>query len=157
MNMSGPRIYISKRYSAVLAAALLLAAGSAHAALGGNFASVQAEAQRINGTLRTVAMPSYDVHEIQVNGHTVERQYMSHAGQVFGISWKSTDTANLQTMLGSYFTTYQSGTVRRIDLHHSALTTPGLVVQVGSFIKTFMVRAYIPGNIPAGIDASEIR
>lgn len=157
MNMSGPGFHLSKRYSALLAGALLIAAGSAHAALGGNFASVQAEAQRVKGTVHTVAMPSYDVHEIQVNGRTVERQYMSHTGQVFGISWRSKDTANLQAMLGSYFPTYQSGTVRRIDLHHAALTTPDLVVQVGSFIKTFMVRAYIPANVPAGIDASEIR
>jgi hypothetical protein len=157
MNMSGPVFPLSKRYSAWLAGTLLLAAGTAHAELGGNFASVQAEAQRVNGTLHTVAMPSYDVHEIQVNGQTVERQYMSHTGQVFGISWHSKGTANLQAMLGSYYPKFQSGTVRRIDLHHSALTTPDLVVQVGSFIKTFMVRAYIPGNVPAGIDASEIR
>jgi hypothetical protein len=157
MNMSGRGLPISKRYAGGLAGTLLLAAGSAHAALGGNFASVQAEAQRVNGTLHTVAMPTYDVHEIQVNGVAVERQYMNHAGEVFGIAWKAKSSANLQAMLGSYFPKYQSGTVQRIDLHHAAMTTSDLVVQVGSFVNTFMVRAYVPGNVPAGIDASEIR
>jgi hypothetical protein len=147
---------MSKHYAALLAGALLLAAGTAHAELGGNFASVQAEVQRVNGTLHTIAMPSYDVHEIQVNGHTVERQYMSHSGQVFGISWKSKGAADLKAMLGSYFPQYQSGNVQRIDLHHAALTTPDLVVQVGSFVKTFMVRAYVPAYVPAGTDLSEI-
>ena len=97
-------------------------------------ASVQAEVQRLNGTMSTVSMPNYDVHEIQVNNHVVERQYVNHAGQVFGITWKSKGAADLQAILGAYYPKYQALGARRIDLHHAALTAPDLVVEVGSFL-----------------------
>jgi hypothetical protein len=155
-NKSGPIFNLPKHCAHWLAGVLLLAAGAAHAELGGNFASVQAEVQRVNGTLHTISMPNYDVHEIQVNDHVIERQYVNHAGQVFGVSWKSKGAAALQPMLGAYFPKYQALGARRIDLHHAALTTPGLVVEVGSFLQTFMGRAYVPGQIPSGVAPSEI-
>lgn len=156
MINSGPTVNLPKQCAHWLAGALLLVAGAAHAELGGNFASVQADVQRLNGTLHTVSMPSYDVHEIQVNKQVVERQYVNHAGQVFGVTWKSTGSANLRAMLGTYYPSYQSLGARRTDLHHAALTTPGLVVQVGSFLHTFTAKAYVPRQVPAGIAVSEI-
>jgi len=156
MNKSGLTFNLPKHSARWLAGVLLLAAGAAHAELGGNFASVQAEAQRLNGTLHTISTANYDVHEIQVNSRTVERQYMNHSGQVFGIAWKSEGVADLKSMLGRYFPTYQGGAVRRIDLHHSALSSPDLVVEVGSYLHTFMGRAYVPAQLPAGAAASEI-
>lgn len=156
MNKSGPNFNLPKHSAHWLAGVLLLAAGAAHAALGGNFASVQAEAQRLNGTLHTTSTANYDVHEIQVNGRAIERQYVNHAGQVFGIAWKSRGSADLKAMLGSYFAKYQAGGIRRVDLHHSVLTSPDLVVEVGSFLQTFMGRAYVPAQVPAGTAPSEI-
>jgi hypothetical protein len=139
-----------------LTGVLLLAAGAARAELGGNFASVQAEAQRLNGTVHTVSMPSYDVHEIQVNNHVIERQYVNHAGKVFGVTWKSKGGPNMQQMLGAYFAKFQALGARRTDLHHAALSSPDLVVQVGSFLQTFMGRAYVPAQLPSGVAPSEI-
>jgi hypothetical protein len=156
MNKSGRNSNLPKHCTRWLAGVLLLATGAAHAELGGNFASVQSEVQRLNGTLRTIAMPSYDVHEIQMNGHVIERQYMNRAGQVFGISWKSKGSSNLQPMLGAYFSQYQALGPRRIDLHHAALSTPDLVVEVGSFLQTFTGRAYVPNQVPSGVAVSEI-
>jgi hypothetical protein len=156
MNKSVRTFNLPKHCAPWVAGVLLLAAGAAHAELGGNMASVQAEVQRLNGTMSTVSMPNYDVHEIQVNNHVVERQYVNHAGQVFGITWKSKGAADLQAILGAYYPKYQALGARRIDLHHAALTAPDLVVEVGSFLQTFMGRAYVPAQIPAGTAVSEI-
>jgi hypothetical protein len=156
MNKSSPTFNLPRHSAHWLAGVFLLAAGAAHAELGGNFASVQAEAQRLNGTVHTVSTANYDVHEIQVNGRAIERQYMNHSGQVFGIAWRSQGAVNLKSMLGSYFPKYRSGAIQRLDLHHSALTSPDLVVEVGSFLQTFMGRAYAPAQVPAGTDQSEI-
>jgi hypothetical protein len=156
MNKSGRTFNLPKYCAHWLAATLLMAAGAAHAELGGNFSSVQSEVQRLNGTLHTIAMPSYDVHEIQVNAHVVERQYVNHAGDVFGVTWKSTGAIDLQPMLGAYFPKYQALGARRIDLHHAALTSPDLVIEMGSFLRTFTGRAYVPARVPNGVAISEI-
>jgi len=156
MNKIVPTFNLPKRCAPWLTGVFLLAAGAAHAELGGNFASVQAEVQRVNGTLHTVSMPSYDVHEIQVNNRVIERQYVNHAGQVFGVTWKSKGGANLQPMLGAYFPKYQTLGARRTDLHHAALSSPDLVFEVGSFLQTFMGRAYVPAQVPSGMAPSEI-
>ena len=157
MNKSGPKFNLSKRCAPWMAGALLLATGAAHAELGGNFASVQADAQRLSGAVHTTSTANYDVHEIQVNSRAVERQYMDHTGRVFGIAWRSEGVTNLKAMLGSYFPKYQTGAVTRIDLHHSTLTTADLVVEVGSYVHTFMGRAYVPAKLPAGTAPSEIK
>jgi len=72
LKLMRPAAFIKAGPLVVGAVALILgAAFPAWAALGGDFASVQADQVHMQGKLRTTAMASYTVHEIQTASGTV--------------------------------------------------------------------------------------
>jgi hypothetical protein len=146
-----------RRSFAAAAAGLLLAhAGLVHAELGGDAASVQREAQRVNGAVQVTSFTAYDLHEMRApNGATV-RQYLDHGGRVFAVTWRCQGPADLRTLLGSSYVRYRELGASRIDLHHAALHAPDLVVEVGGMLRSFTGRAYVPGQLPAGVGTQEI-
>jgi hypothetical protein len=139
------------------AGTLLLAAGIAHAELGGDLESVRADVQRMHGTLRITALQDYDLHEITASNGAAVRQYMNRAGQVFAISWRAPGPVDLHALLGSWYARYAAHGAARIDLHHAALASPELVVEVAGALNSFSGRAYLPDQLPAGVPSREIR
>jgi hypothetical protein len=132
-------------------------AGSAHAELGGSAASVMSEAQWAQANVQITSLASYDVHEMHApNGATV-RQYLDRSGKVFGVAWRTSGPPDLRTVLGAYYARYLALGATRIDLHHAALHSPELVVEVGGVLHAFGGRAYVPAHLPAGLSPSVIR
>jgi hypothetical protein len=141
----------------LMAAVLGLLGGAARAELGGDANSVRAEARQAQASLHVSTFGAYDVHEMQApNGATV-RQFVDRRGKVFAVAWRSRGPANLSTLLGRHYATYRTLGAQRIDLHHGALHSPGLVVEVGGVLDRFSGRAYVPGDLPAGLSSAGIR
>jgi hypothetical protein len=148
--------------AACLVAAMLTFGGSspAYGALGGNAASVQADQVHMQGSLRTTAAAGYTVQEIRSAG-TLVREYVSGAGQVFGVAWEGRWPPDLRQVLGSYFEQYvqaartQNGArgVRR----PLSIESQGLVVQIGGHPRAFFGRAYVAEQLPANVRAEDIR
>lgn len=151
-----------------LAGAVILIAGMALPAwgeLGGDFVSVQADQAHMQGTLRSTAMASCTVHEIQSSSGTVVREYVASsgaaAGKVFAIGWKGPWPPDMRQVLGGYFDQY----VQAAKAHNAAhmgrrplvIEEPGLVLQVGGHPRGFVGRAYVPGMLPAGVSAEEVQ
>ena len=95
---------VPKSWTLLMGIALLVLAlpVPALAALGGDVASVQEDQAQMKGSLKTIEATAYTLHEIKAAG-TVVHEYVSPAGEVFGVSWQGPYIPNMQQILGSYY------------------------------------------------------
>jgi hypothetical protein len=150
------------KFLAVGAALLvLIIALPVWASLGGDTASIQADQVHMQGTRTMTAAQLYTVHEIQGASGTVVREYVSSSGKVFAVAWHGPWPPDLHQLLGSYSDQYvqavnaQSGT--RMGRRPIVVEQPGLVVRSGGHPRAFGGVAYVPGNLPQGVRAEDIR
>jgi len=131
------------------------------AALGGDVASVHEDQAQMKGSLKTTEAVVFTLHEIKAPAGMVVREYVSPAGQVFGVSWHGSGMPNLQRLLGSYFQTFSDAVKAQKAAHpgHGPLyiQEPGLVVESTGHMRSFSGRAYDPGKLPQGVSANDIR
>ena len=148
----------SMRVLAILTIALSL---PAFAVLGGDASSVQSDQARMKGSLRSMQKTAYAVHQITAATGTVVREYVSSNGKVFGVAWQGPFVPDLQQLLGTYFDQYSKGAKEAREAHVGrrplSLQQPGLVVQTGGHMRSYSGRAYVPGMLPQGVNADDIR
>jgi Protein of unknown function (DUF2844) len=129
--------FLAACFACVLATAL-----TAHAALGGDIASVQADQVRMQGSVRMSSATGYTVQEIQGSNGIVVREYVSRAGKVFGVAWQGPWPPDLRQLLGSYFEQYEQAIkaqrAARIGRRPLLINQPGLVVGMGGHPRSFL-------------------
>jgi Protein of unknown function (DUF2844) len=142
---------------------LLLPIG-ASAALGGDVTSVEADQQKMNAMRAVHANEKYLVHEITTPYGTVVREYVSPDGRVFGVAWRGAFLPDFQQILGDYYGKYLQGArdaraaqPRRSPNASLTVEQPELVMHSGGHMRAYAGHAYVPGMIPQGVDAKEIR
>jgi hypothetical protein len=142
----------------------LLAPICASAALGGDVVSVNADQQQMRATRAVQANGKYSVHVITTPYGTVVREYVSPDGKVFGVAWRGPFLPNLQQILGSYYEQFMQGAqaARAAEPRRSAnkplsVDQPELVLRSGGRVRAYAGHAYVPGMIPTGVAAQEIR
>ncbi len=131
----------------------------AWAVLGDSAASVLNDQARMKGTLSSVDMKTYVMHEITAPDGTVVREYASPGGAVFAVTWQGQFPPDLQQLLGPYYQQAKQAAQQpqrhgRAPLH---IDTPGLVVWQTGHSRSFHGQAYIPQLIPQGVTSSDIR
>ena len=141
------------------ATCLCVAASPAFAALGGDVASVQADQAHINASHYVSQTNGYAVHELHSPTGSVVREFVSSSGKVFAIAWQAPSPPDLRQLLGPYFDEFQKAAA----LNHKPGRAPlvvqhsGLVVQLGGHLRSFTGRAYLPDQLPSGMQTEEIR
>ena len=130
----------------------------ARAELGGTAASIEADRAQLKAVVRAQPATGYTVHELQDAGGLTVREYLSASGRVFAVGWNGPRIPNLQQLLGSYFTTFQSAARlrqgRRGPLH---VERPDLVVTSSGHQRAFAGLAYVPALVPAGVSPQSLR
>jgi len=149
-----------KKLMSSLALLLILFPLHAKATLGGDVSSIAADGARMKGNLEVKQSSLYEVHQIQAANRTVVREYISPAGVVFAVGWRSQFIPDMQQLLGAYFQQYSEG-VKEQKAHYVGrrpldLEMPGLVVQMGGHMRGFFGRAYIPEQVPAGVKVEDL-
>jgi hypothetical protein len=134
----------------------------AFAGLGEDASSVQADQAHVLGTLKTTQTQAYTVNEIQASTGTVVREYVSAtSGKVFGVAWQGAWPPDMRQVLASYFAQYQQAAQAqansRAGRHPLMIALPGLVVESGGHMRSFVGRAYVPGSVPQGVSAEAVR
>jgi hypothetical protein len=133
----------------------------ASAALGGDFASVQADGAQLKGTIRTSQAPAYTLHEIQMPNRVVVREYMSAEGKVFAVAWNGQFRPDLQQILGKYFDQFslavQAQKAGQTGRHPITATQPGLFVELGGHMRALSGRVYLPDMLPQSVRAEDVR
>jgi hypothetical protein len=134
-----------------------------HAALGGNAADIEAEAQAMKVARPVKALPrvapDYSVHEIVLSTGTVIHQYVSTSDKVFAVTWSGPSKPDLRQLLGPSFETMNARHARQVHMGHSTVVQhePDLVVESGGHPRSFAGRAYLPGALPSGLVPADIR
>jgi Protein of unknown function (DUF2844) len=133
--------------------------GSAHAALGGDAASVPADAAELHGAVNTEIRQQYDIQEISAEAGMRVREYLGRNGVVFAVSWSGPVMPDLQRLLGTHFAEYSAAlkALTRPGLQRSVrMASSELIVESGGHLRAYSGRAYLPALMPAGVSAAEI-
>jgi hypothetical protein len=139
---------------------LLLCSPLSFASLGGDTASVQADAVHMQARVQSTQHSSYTLHEMQSATGTTVREYASPAGTVFAVAWKGTYPPNLKQLLGSQFEQYEQAMQTpspRASHGPATIRLPNLVVQLSGHMGDYSGRAYIPDKVPSGVILETIR
>ena len=133
----------------------------ARAALGGDISSVQNDQAHMKGALRSTAAGNYVVHEITDSNGTVVREYASPGGKVFAVAWQGRWTPDLRQLFGTYFDQFaQAAQVKqsqRPDRGPLSIQEPGLTVHTSGSMRNVFGRAFIPEQMPEGLDPDSVR
>lgn len=133
----------------------------ARAALGGDIASVKNDQIHLNGALRSTAMRNYVVHEITDSNGTVVHEYASPGGTVFAVAWQGRWAPDLRQLLGTYFDQFtQAAQVKqsqRSGRGPLSIQEPGLTVHTSGSMRNVFGRAFIPEQMPEGLDPDSVR
>lgn len=146
----------------------MCSATAAHASLGGNSASVEADRLHMNAAAavympktppKTPSAGSYTVTETVLPSGTRVRQYVSAAGVVFGVAWSGPFMPDLRQLLGPSFDTMvaRQTNLTNAGHRHFGVHEPGLVIESGGHPRSFAGRAYLPASVPAGVNVQDIR
>jgi len=143
---------------AVAAVVGLCLAPVAQAGLGETAASVQRDHASLRGTSLTVTpMASYDLHEITSPDSRV-REYVSHAGTVFAVTWSGRARPDLSVVLGARYAEYsKAAATHRANHKVFALSSDDLVMHVTKLPRGFVGEAHAPTLFPAGLSTQDIR
>jgi hypothetical protein len=155
------------RGSVLAACAALTFSQAAHAALGGNTQSVQADVQQMNASTATAAQvlaagqPQYTTLTMTLERGTVVREYVSPSDVVFAVTWRGPQMPNLSQILGSSYTN-ASTAVQSYRAQHPgfgplAVSANGLVIEVSGHMGFYVGRAYLAAAVPAGVNVSELQ
>jgi hypothetical protein len=131
----------------------------ARAALGGDAATVAADAAALHGVLHSTLLQQYDIREITSDNGMRVREFQDRGGVVFAVVWSGPAPPDLQKLLGTSYGAYATA----VATDHSGLqrtrrvATADLVVESGGHMRAYSGRAYLPASLPAGMSATIIR
>lgn len=141
---------------ALLAAALLppLAFG----ALGEPESTVAADAQQLNGSIKSTERTNYRIHEIHLSSGVRLREFAAVGGNVFAVAWSGPAIPDLRQALGRYFDVYMTAAkASRRGRRPLQIQQSDFVMQSGGHMRAFTGRAYLPQFLPAGASVEELR
>lgn len=146
---------------AALGVVLTITALPAHAELGGKAASVDTDRVRLHARVSRSAVAAAGVtqHDLTLGDGTVTRQFTNSGGMVFAVSWNGPMRPNLRQLFGGYYPRLQSAAAKTARLHARAAfiaNDTDFVVRSGGHPGAFWGYAVLPGQVPAGFDASRL-
>ncbi|WMY09366.1 DUF2844 domain-containing protein [Paraburkholderia phenoliruptrix] len=137
-----------------IAVASLCSSANACAQLGGVMApraGTSAPQSLLNGALRL--RTSTDA------GNTTINEYGTSSGEIVAYTWQGPTMPDLATLLGKYAGSYRAGAAAAADgnLHASRVVRPDVIVESGGPMRGYAGRAWLPGALPPGVTADDLR
>jgi hypothetical protein len=132
----------------------------AHAALGGDAASIMADAAQLHGVMQPSTGASLGVVSITADNGITVHEFMDSSGLVYAVNWSGPAMPDLKRLLGGYFAAYTAvlsalpNPGRQRAIH---VATAELVVLSGGHLRAYGGLAYLPPRIPAGVALETLR
>jgi Protein of unknown function (DUF2844) len=147
--------------AALLCSMLVAALGPriAGATLGEPEITVQSDVAQLRASLKSSEdRAGYRVHEIQLPGGTLLREFIAPDGNVFAVAWNGPTKPNLRQALGKYFDAFVSAPkLKFADHRHMQIQQGDLVVQGSGRMRAgFSGRAYLASAIPSGVNLGDL-
>ena len=136
---------------------------SAHAVLGGDSASVEADrvSMKVAHAARQIlsSTGSYTVYETTIPSGTIVRQYVSSNGVVFAVAWSGPFLPDFRQLLGVHFDTMVARQAKQTNAGHRNFNQHegDLVIESGGHQRSFFGRAYLSSLIPADVTLQDIQ
>jgi len=150
----------SVRYTISLWAVTSLWVGLAHASLGGDAASVQADADELHGRVQPQPQGPFEIQEIVTDNGMQVREFLNRAGVVFAVAWQGPVMPDLQQLLGAQFPAYTAALAaqERPGLHRPVrVAIADLVVESEGHLRAYVGRGYLPTLVPTGVSIGQLR
>jgi hypothetical protein len=140
--------------------AALLWVSAAQAALGGDAASIVADAAQIHGAIQSSTAAPVGTAIISADNGITVHEFLDSSGMVFAVRWSGPAVPDLQELLGRYFAPYTAvlatlpaaGRQRAIRV-----ITADLVVLSAGHMRAYSGLAYLPQRIPPGVALESLR
>lgn len=135
-------------------------ASGAYASLGGDAASVMADASELHGIVQASSHQSFEVEEIVTDNGMRIREFLNRDGIVFAVTWTGPVMPDLQRVLGPQFGVYTAALAAREHLglqRFVRVATPDLVVESDGHLRAYIGRAYLPAMVPIDVTTAELR
>lgn len=134
----------------------------ATASLGDDVGSVQTDKARMRGIQRSTRTELYTIHELKASNGTVVREYVSSKKKVFAVAWQGPFIPDLHQLLGRYSEQFSQASQARNKSRPRVrgplqIQEPGLVVQSGGHMRAYFGKAYLPDQVPQGVNIEEIK
>lgn len=133
---------------------LLLVAVSAQAQLGGNAASVAADASAFSTNASRTTVGTLDRWEFKT-GNTTVREYIGPAGVVFAVTFNGGPTPNLDQLLGSYTAAFNANVSH--DRRSAQVNTATLRARLRGTPGSITGFVWLPELMPPGIDSGALQ
>jgi len=129
----------------------------AHAALGGDVASVVRDSAAIRATRLVTPFIAYDLHESVAADGTRLREYVDRGGRVFAISWRGPRSPDVSALLGTHAAHFYAARSRLSNHHVAFVNEADLAVTVMKLPRGWEGSALLPTAIPAGVSRADLR
>jgi hypothetical protein len=140
----------------VVLAGVMGVPATAHATLGGDSASVEANRQALGGELRVEKLPYGERYTMLLPMGIVIRQYLSPSGAVYAVTWNGPRMPNLSELFGKYAEQYSHRDRPKGERHHMAFGGNDFMMRASGHMRTFSGRAWVPSLVPPGIDLDSV-
>lgn len=121
------------------------------AAVGDDVSAVSADQARLHASLRLVPKKGYVIHELTTPVGATIREYVAPAGKIFAVSWSGGWRPDLREVMGSHYTQYlEARRGQRRARGPVRIELPGMVVVMGSYLRTFWGHVTLTELAPAG-------
>ena len=129
--------------------------GPCQAGLGADLASVQADRQAWGASARQQPRGLATLHIQTLPEGVTVHQYVDASGAVFAVAWSGPVLPDFARLLGAHHAAYADAA----RLHRRSISLQGaqLVIESGGMMRAFSGRAYLPGRLPPGLTAQDIR
>jgi hypothetical protein len=131
----------------------------AGATLGEPEVTVQSDVAQLRASIKSSEdRVGYRLHEIQLPGGTLLREFVAPGGNVFAVAWNGPTKPNLRQALGKYFDAMVSAPKPKFaDRRHLQIQQGDLVVQGSGHMRAgFSGRAYLVSAIPSGVNLGDL-
>lgn len=119
---------------------------------------MQADRAHMKAELNVLPTSAYSIHEMRSPAGITVREFVSPAGQVFGVSWQGPQIPDLRQLLGEHFDEYMQAAQNSPRIYRRVvhIETGDLVFESGGHMKFFLGRAYLRSKLPDGASADVI-
>ena len=149
----------TRLFALALTSVLMLATVCAHATLGQDEATADADGNRLQARRTKRAEAGYAVHEILLGSGTIVREYASPEGKIFAVTWRGPTLPNLGQILGeaNFQSFVGSPGAQHVRRRLRAVQRDDLVVHSAGRPRAFSGYAYVPALVPSGVAVENLR
>ena len=130
----------------------------AYAALGDDVSAVEQDRVRMHANLQVMRKSNYDVHELTAPIGSTVRELVGQNHKVFAVTWSGGWRPNLRDVMGAHYDRF----IARMRGHRVArgpirIALPGMVVFMGSYLRTFWGHVYLTDQLPPGFSPEALQ